>query len=270
MSDIIDIFERAAHAAGEVAIKMQPGVAIHTHKGAGDFSTQGDIDAGRAIRDILIREMPGVPLLHEEQPEDEQVKVLKSSTFVLFDYLDATIAYYNQCPDWGHTLGFVQDGRLTHSVMYLPTSDTMVTAEEGLGCHLNGKRIHLRQDTSLNETILGITFNRTIPRSFHDQVSTELCYLANGTRCLNSNIGGITEVVQGRCGGFINLVGHSWDFVGALAVQEAGGVAVSANDHHLQWDRIQMSLLAAANVRIAKEMLNVSSQWREYNQHHWK
>jgi fructose-1,6-bisphosphatase/inositol monophosphatase family enzyme len=94
--------------------------------------------------------------------------------------------------------------------------------------------------------------------------------MAAGTRCLNSNIGGVTEVLQGKCVGFINLVGHMWDFVGALAVQEAGGVALSPDGKGLRWDTIQMSLLAAANQGIANEMLAVSTKWPEYGQHHWK
>lgn len=262
-SIILGVFEQAARAAGAIALAMQKGVRIHTDKGEGDFGTQADIEAGNTMRAILQREFPDIPILSEEQPEDEQTKALQSSEFIVFDELDATLVYYHGGVDWGHNIGLVQHGILTHALMYLPAHDILVTAKLGEGCYLNGTQVRLRQDTSLSKTILGIIFNKDIPRSFHDEVATPLCYMATGTRCLNSNIGGITEVIRGSCSGFLNPVGHTWDFVGALAVREAGGVAIAPNGENLRWDTIPMRLLTAANQHIADQMLAVSSTWKK-------
>lgn len=268
--NILKIFERAAREAGTVALAKQGSATIAVDKGEGDFATDADLAAGERIREILTAELPGVPILSEEQHEEEQARVLQGTTFLVVDDLDSTISFKNGCAEWGHNLGYVQGGVLTHAVMYLPGRDVLVTAARREGCFLNGKQVHLRQDTRLQSTMVGLTWARSIPQSFRLTVHEPLVNQAQGVRCVFSCIGGVTEVIEGKCSGFLNLVGHIWDFVGALAVEEAGGVALAPNGNPLRWNQIPMSLLAAANPTVAHEMLATTKNWSEYDQHTWR
>ena len=76
-----------------------------------------------------------------------------------------------------------------------------------------------------------------------------------GIRCLGSTVGSAMELLRGRVGVYINWQGAKiWDIAAAaLAVEEAGGVALSSLGHALTWEQLEMSAMLAANARLASE-----------------
>lgn len=263
--DILSVFREATTQAGKLQLKLQPHVTKLINKGEGDFATKGDIEGGKLMRDIIKRKLPNIPILSEEENPTQ----VPGPTFIVMDDLDATVCYQAQCAEWGPLLGYVQDGVLTHACMYMPSRDVMFTAELGKGCFRNAERVQLSQDIRLTDSMMHIIFNKATPRSFHDQVSTLLAYRANGVRDLNSNIGGVVEVLEGRCCGSINLIAHIWDLPGMLCITEAGGIALHPNGKALTWDKIPMSHMIAANKDVAQEILAISSTYSEYDKHSW-
>lgn len=276
--NVLEVFELACHSAGTVSQPRQRHVEIAVDKGGGDYATTADIDAGTAMEATIKYNMPDIPIVPEENKVGEsdvdfrarRQAILDSGTFVLMDDLDATVCYRHGGEDWGHILGLVQNNVLTHCAMYMPTREVMVTAELRKGCFVNGKRQLFDHPLTVDQCLLYLPFHKDIHPTFHRDVATRILYIAkpSGCVCLNSNIGGIVRLVQGELGGFLGC-GHNWDFVGALAVTEAGGVAVSPTGSDLKWNQIPMILVAAANRHIADAMLAVTKMYPYYGGHFW-
>lgn len=278
MKNVLETLEEACRAAGKISLPRQGNVEIAVVKSAGDYATTSDIDAGTTMTAIINEQLPDIPIVPEENKTDqvdeqfwaERQAMLDNGTFILMDDLDATVRYRHGGEDWGHILGLVQNNVLTHCAMFMPARDVMVLAELDKGCFVNGTQVRLNPDLKVQDSLLCMTVHKDVDLAFHRDVVTPIVYSVGpgGYVCFNSNIGGVVRLVQGELGGFIGC-GHNWDFVGALAVQEASGIALSPTGQELNWNKIPMVMVAAANRQIANAMLAHTRAYLHYQEHFW-
>ncbi|MDP3063628.1 MAG: inositol monophosphatase family protein, partial [Chloroflexota bacterium] len=147
----LEVAIEAGRAAGRVIREgfYRP-LEVH-FKGQKDVVTQVDIQAERAILDILRREYPDFGLLSEESPER------KSSTPYVWvvDPLDGTRNYASGVPHCCTVVALARNDVVVVGVTYDPFRDELFTAEEGNGAYLNGQRIQVSRKETLEQCLIG-------------------------------------------------------------------------------------------------------------------
>lgn len=286
--EILHAFAMAARAAGEISLRQQGKSPIAVSKGeAHDFATQVDLDAGAVIEQELRERLPNLPIVSEENraglPEDQfraqRLVVLHKGTYLVVDDLDATFVYKSSVviegqatggENYGHIIGLIRDGAVTHCLMYLPRLAVTITAEKGRGCFVNNLPHHLPAGKKAANSLFYLIRHQDIPGSFDELISHIVYGLRpGGCVCLNSNIGGISRVVLGEYGAFVGA-GKIWDYPGLLAVQEAGGLIASTDGQPLNWSRIPQVVVAAASAEIGEAILTITMQYPGYQNNFWE
>ena len=255
MTPMLDTLEAAARCGGDRALQLQQNLKgltqIRKENYRNDVKTQADDESQQLAIARFKETYPGIPILGEED-ENPQIP---GPEYAVFDPLDATWVFMNGCPEWGVNAAYVKDYQLQAVVQYLPAINVLIRAERGSGCYINGERVTLQHDEPLERSILHMVNNSVIGEKVLRDIQVPLMLKAKTLRDLSSCIGGTAEVLQGRSAAFINKHGFVWDYVGALAITEAGGVAVSYDGSPLRWDRLEMGVLFAANQGIADQII---------------
>lgn len=285
--DILNTFRRAACAAASVSLDQQGTAEIVVNKGsAHDIATSADLKAGSIIEEILYFDLPQYTVVSEENRTGltaEQFRVqrqatLDSGTFIAVDDLDATFVY-KSCvtisgkiyggENYGHIMGLVKNGLVTRCLMHLPRLDVTIAAKLGEGCYVNQSRHSIPTDKTAANSLFYLVRHQDIHESFDELMSNVIYALRpGGYVCLNSNIGGLSRLVLSELGAFVGA-GKIWDYVGLLAVQEAGGFIASADGLPFNWSRIPQVVVAAANAEIGESILAITRQYPSYQQHFW-
>lgn len=135
----------------------------------------------------------------------------------------------------------------------------MIRAVQGHGCFAKGKRIRLRHDRAPDKTVIGTDIGPWAVHSVLASLSKRFC-----TRSSLSAIHGFRELLRGHTGAYYNLnVAKIWDVAaGALAIQEAGGVACDPDGQPLRWNSLRMDWVAAANQKLAECVLEETKKWK--------
>lgn len=284
---ILEVFDQACRAAGAIALKQQGVSGIVLDKGdASDFATQADMDAGNAIERILKQHLPQYEIVAEENKaglnvdtfREQRQAILDSGMYIVFDDLDATFVYHHSVrvggrryggTDFGHQIGLVENHVLTHCMLYMPRLFINVTAKRNEGCFINGAQHRLPEGITSKDSLFYLVRHKDVPPSF-DEMTRQIIYglQPGGYVCFNSNISGLTRVALGEVGAFIGT-GKIWDFLGLLAIEEAGGFAASADGQPFNWRRIPQVVVAAASRDIGESILAITKQYPSYQQHFW-
>ncbi len=260
MSEILEILVETVKVGGNRALELQQELlskpVLEMGRYRGDFKTRADDESQQLIIAILQQHYPSIPIIAEEQDNPQ----VNAATYFMIDPLDATWIYAHGHNEWGANAGYVKEGVLVAAVQYLPAKSILVTAEKNKGCSINGKPVHLNHDKPLKQSILHLVRNSAVDKRVYDEVCTPLAYESLTNRDLSSCIGGTLEVLQGKSHAFMNWHGFIWDYVGALAVEEAGGVALAFDGSPLRWDRVAMGVLFAASTSLAEEIIAFSQK----------
>jgi fructose-1,6-bisphosphatase/inositol monophosphatase family enzyme len=232
---------------GKQVQNLQGHVRI-AHKGPADRVTEADELSHRLIMAELSERYPGVALVMEEQDNPPQ---LPATCFVV-DELDGTNLYSCGGEEYAVTIALIEAGEPVVGVMHQPVHQQSIVAVRGAGAFRNQERIRLDQHADLDSSLVVFELNRHVPEEGRAQL-LRLADRTLGIRILGTAVGGAMEVLRGRAALYTNWRGAKvWDFAaGALAIREAGGVALSARGEPLLWDQVPMSILLAANEDIA-------------------
>lgn len=258
---MLNTLARLARLAGQHALELQRAgqTAAVVDKGGSDFATAADLQSQEIIVSGLTQAFPDIPVVAEE----DEAAAITSDRFFAVDPLDGTMIYSAGCPEWGVTIGYVEGGRPRAGVLFQPANDFLVQAERGHGCSVPGGA-KLMQSASLQQTVIAADMG-AIPdrRRFVREIFPELCERARYVRILGTTVGATCAMLRGQIGGYVNLKGAKiWDFAAAaVAIEEAGGVFCDALGNPLRWDTIPMSVVVAANQRIADELVAITKIW---------
>ena len=178
-------------------------------------------------------------------------------TYVVADELDGTHIYMNGLDEWGITLAYVENGCPKAGVLYQPATGVLIRSARGGGAWLGDRRLTLDETRSLDGNLIGAEVNRYLERDEFAWIGA-LARQCAGVRSLAGTVGNAVELLLGRTVLFVNARGGKvWDFAAAsLAVEEAGGVALSPSGQPLCWSTIEMGVLFAANAHVAKQALS--------------
>ena len=191
-------------------------------KGRNDFVSQADIEAERAILEVLTRAYPDHGILAEESGS----KAGGEHTWVI-DPLDGTTNFLHGFPVFGISVAVTRGDTIEHGVVYDPLRDEMFTASRGEGAQLNGERISVSTMRKLAPALLGTGFPFREMEVIEPWMRTFQALLPKTAGIRRSGAAAIdlAYVSAGRLDGFWEFGLKPWDVAaGALLIREAGGL----------------------------------------------
>lgn len=231
-SDELKAMIQAAQAAGtglQAHFARLSELGVRAKSGPADLVSIADEEAERTTRAILAQARPDYGFLGEE-----------GGTFGggdarhlwIVDPLDGTTNFLFGNPLWGVNVALARDGQVIAGVTWLPMINELYVAEQGKGCWLNGKRIHVSRRGTLIESVLacGIPF---AGKPDHPVFAREMALLsANvaGIRRTGACAVDMAWVAAGRWDAYWERALNAWDMApGVILVQEAGGMATAVD-----------------------------------------
>ncbi len=247
---VIELAERAARAAGAIIRERSAGRI--RHKGVVDPVTEVDLACEEAIREILERGCPGVPVLGEEGGGAED-----TVDRWIVDPLDGTVNFLHGLECYGVSVALQLAGEVVLGVIVDPLRERCYRAQRGCGADVDGVPIRVSERDDLGQALVASGF----PYDRRERAADYLRYVraflerAQGFRRCGAATMDLVGVATGRLDGYWELGLHPWDVAaGALLVREAGGVVtdMSGGDLDLMAPRI-----LASNGAIHDQMLAV-------------
>lgn len=120
-----------------------------------ELVTSADIASNELILAEIKRQYPGHRIISEESANTGYE--IESPTWII-DPIDGTVGYANYHNQAAVSIGFAQGGRMLAGAVFNPFTDEMFYAEKGKGAFLNGKPIHVKAVTRLNECVIATGF----------------------------------------------------------------------------------------------------------------
>ncbi len=254
----IEIAKRCAYNAAETIRKLLDETAnLETEiKGDGSIVTRLDKASKEVIYALLNKYCPDDAVLSEEFPERAEHAV-KQSSYWSIDELDGTVWCANGIfSESSVSVGYVENGVLVlGAICFLSEELSMIEAERGRGCFINGAPCVINFTKPLRRAVVGIDMNKkyTNPESFQKFIYP-LQQACEHTRTSSATFS-ILELLQGKTGLYFANGIKNWDIAaGAVAVEEAGGFFCHADGSPLEWNRIEFgNVFFFSNASIAAE-----------------
>ncbi|MFW5450637.1 MAG: inositol monophosphatase family protein [Methylophagaceae bacterium] len=228
------------------------------YKMDGSIVTDADIAMQNRLSNMLQQAYPDIALLGEEMSAEQQQELLLSGKALwCVDPIDGTSNFAAGIPYYSVSLALINNGQITHGLVYDPMRDECFTAEMGQGAWLNNQPLTLQKtNLSLNKTIALIDFKR-----LSNQLATQLMTVSPyaSQRSFGSIALELCWLAAGR--GHIYLHGKQqlWDYAAAqLILSEAGAFACTLEGELLiSPTLVPRSTLAAVD----KDLFD---QWQAY------
>ena len=224
MQPLLNIGMRAARRAGDLIVRSLSrldSLKIDS-KGRNDFVTDIDRKAEADIIATIRRSHPQHAFLAEEGGRSGE------SEFVwIIDPLDGTTNFLHGFPTFAVSIAVEHRGRLQHACVYDPMRQEFFTASRGDGAQLEGKKIRVSAQRTLEGALIGTGFPFRAGATHVDEYLAMLKVVmstAAGIRRPGAASLDLAYVAAGRLDGFWEFGLSPWDTAaGTLLIQEAGG-----------------------------------------------
>ena len=224
MHPLLTIAVRAARRAGELVVRSlhKAGTLEVTAKGRNDFVTEIDRAAEAEIVAVVRKAYPQHGFLAEESGRsggDEVVWIV--------DPLDGTTNFLHGFPQFCVSIAAEVRGRLEVATVFDPTRSELFTATRGAGAQLDGRRIRVTKQRTLDGSLIGTGFpyraNLKYLKAYLGMLEVVMQEAA-GVRRPGSAALDLAYVASGRLDGFFEIGLSPWDTAaGTLLITEAGG-----------------------------------------------
>jgi len=235
-----------------VPASLGGGAIVHRKKGAVDLLTRVDLACEEAIRAVLSRHTPSVPILGEEGGGARDAR-----TRWIVDPLDGTTNFVHGFPAYAVSIGLQVDGELAAACIYDPLRDHLYTADKGQGAFCNGRRLAVSEASTLEDALVltGFAYDRRERADFYLRFVKRFLEASRGLRRAGAAALDLAHIACGRADGFWEFGLSPWDVAaGVLLVREAGGRVTDMGLGPLSIDRPR---LLATNGRIHDEMSQI-------------
>ncbi|HEX6550072.1 MAG TPA: inositol monophosphatase family protein [Gammaproteobacteria bacterium] len=226
MHPLLNIAVSAARRGGDIITRHVGRIdrlTIKT-KAQNDFVSQVDRLAEEEIIYTIRKAHPDHAILAEESgaqgSNDEYVWVI--------DPLDGTTNFLHGFPVFCVSIALKIRGRLEHGVIYDPMRQELFTASRGSGAQVDGKRMRVSPQKTLEGALIGtgFPFRESQDISTYMKTFEAVTRKAAGIRRAGSAALDLAYVAAGRLDGFWEMGLKEWDIAaGVLMIQEAGGLS---------------------------------------------
>jgi myo-inositol-1(or 4)-monophosphatase len=224
MQPLLNIGMRAARRAGDLIVKSLArldSLKVDS-KGRNDFVSEIDRKSEADIIATIHRSYPQHAILAEESGRsgnDDYVWII--------DPLDGTTNFLHGFPVFAVSIAVEHRGRLQHAVVYDPMRQEFFTASRGDGAQLEGKKIRVSSQRTLEGALIGTGLPFRSGLKHVDEYLAMLKVImstAAGVRRPGAAALDLAYVAAGRLDGFWEFGLSPWDTAaGTLLIQEAGG-----------------------------------------------
>ena len=248
-----DIVRRAGAKAREAVL-----VGNVMAKGHNDFVTGADL----AVNELLSRELTALVPGSRVMSEEGDTKSPTDGTLFIIDPIDGTtnLMYHLQLSCI--SVGYAEDGDVKAAVVLNPFTDELFSAEKGKGAFLNGVRMQVSSDRSLEEALIGFESGITITdgrESFFGKMY-QFHAMGRGVRSIGSAALDLAYVACGRFSGCAFHYLYPWDYAaGLLLLEEAGGKLTTTAGDALDLQG-RSGVVVASNTLLHEAMLSVMSE----------
>lgn len=252
----LDLLIQSAKQAGDIALGYwQTGFDVEDKPDGAGPVTEADLAVDRALKQALLDACPDYGWLSEETA-DSPDRLDQERVFIV-DPIDGTRSFIARDVSWAHSLAIVENGEVTHGVIYLPAKDLLFSAAKGQGAFLNGSPIKASETQELTQaTLLGAKpvmdvskWKGNVLPGFQKHYRPSLAYR-------------MALVAEGRFDAMLTLrPTWEWDIcAGTLIAQEAGAMATDKTGKALGFNNAhpQVDGVLAATPKVHKQLLEVS------------
>jgi len=226
MQALLNTAIQAARKAGDIAqINFERiNLSDIKTKAYNEFVTYVDEEAEKAIVDLIHSRYPDHDILAEEQGLKEE-----GSDFLwIIDPIDGTTNYIHSFPVYCVSIALKIKGKLQVGVIYDPSRQELFTAIRGNGSVLDGRKIRVSKQKTLQNSLLGTGFpyrGDTKCLDLYLEIFSDLAKIVGAIRRPGSAALDLAYVASGRYDGFWEFNLKYWDIAaGILLVEEAGGL----------------------------------------------
>jgi myo-inositol-1(or 4)-monophosphatase len=225
MHPLLNIAVRAARRAGATIVRSLnrlDSIKVSS-KGRNDFVSEVDRAAEQEIIETVRRAHPNHAFLAEESGQ-----MGDGDTVWIIDPLDGTTNFLHGFPVFAVSIAVQEKGRVNHGVIYDPMRQELFTASRGAGAQLDGRRIRVSDQRSLDRALIGTGFpflGKTADLERYLPMLRTVIESTAGVRRPGAASLDLAYVAAGRLDGFWELGLKPWDMAaGALMIVEAGGL----------------------------------------------
>jgi myo-inositol-1(or 4)-monophosphatase len=227
LKELSELTQAIAREAGALLKSRVGKIKNIDYKGAYNIVTDVDKASEKMIIEAIQKNYPDDGLLGEE---GGAVIAQKSNRRWIIDPLDGTTNYAHSYPFFAVSIGVEEDNKMVVGVVYNPMADEMFVAEKGGGAFLNGVKLQVSKEGSLENSLLATGFPPDTVNNMHNNLES-FKYLTNqchGVRRDGSAALDLCFVAAGRLDGFWERKLSPWDVAaGSLIVEEAGGTVTN-------------------------------------------
>lgn len=199
------------------------GIGSIVQKTQFDLVTNIDCGIEHELTEAIHKNFPH-DKIHGEETSNKQI--IEGRTWTI-DPIDGTCNMASSIPLYGVQCALFENSEIVFSIIYLPHFCEMLFAERGAGCFLNGTRIYVKQNMSINNAIVsfGDYPHLKVPDiSLRQHMAIGRLYpkIAKirmfGAACID-----FSSVASGRTDGTVVITNNLWDIApGILMCKEAG------------------------------------------------
>jgi len=250
----LSIAEQAAHAASSILTRYyREGVEMRS-KDVSNLVSDADIEAERAIVEVIRRAFPSHEVLGEEVHQGD----VEAEHLWVVDPLDGTNNFAHKIPHFAISIAYYHKGEAQCGIIVNPVREEWHIAVKGQGAFQNGRRVRVSEHAHLNEVLVGVGF-------YYDRGAMMEATLAalgdlkrrqiHGSRRFGTASLDLCMVGMGMYGAYFEYELSPWDFAaGRLFVEEAGGKVTTCTGNPLS---LKKSSLLASNGALHDEVLAV-------------
>lgn len=220
---------KAANAGGKATLSIFGQTNdVQKKDGILNYVTKGDLSSEKAIMDVLKNAFPQDYILSEETKNDlTKEELMKMPHVWVIDPIDGTVNYKVGKRYAGVSVGLLENGVSVGGAICDIFSGDLFYGEKDKGVFLNGKQVHVTENTDLMDGILtfDVSYNPDETRTHLEMIQK----LDPIPRILSqgSSVMAMAEVVAGRTDVYFHTGLKPWDNAAAFPlIEEAGGIVV--------------------------------------------
>jgi len=222
--ELIDVAKEAALEAGAL-LKEGFGTAYHIETKWGDHNlvTQYDISSQKLIIERIKSHFPNHHFLAEEEDVHEAAG---DEIIWIIDPLDGTVNFAHNIPFFAVSIAAARKRELLAGAVYNPLLGELFLAEKGGGAFLNGCKLAVTKNKSLEKALLSTGFPYDVGQNPLHCIDRFAKMAAMGVPIRRLGVASLdlSYVAAGRFDAFWEVGLHPWDMAaGKLMIDEAGG-----------------------------------------------